>query len=229
MQISREPSVYALVSLKQKRLRVYIGRRDVYAAQVDLEADGMQKLCNCGNATQSQCRLDSAMNTLLRRTARVCVYIITETVYRRRRVWMKSAYDERVLPHVVVVVAVVLSSVALYRAFWKRGNDQVTRRSDNSKSDSRIYSMTNATTAWKTSRVCSFHARIMCSRGLMGGSFAICITSRRSTDCESNIMGKTNSTRFFSDRSSHSFSLMGNYLIFLIVYCIRANKCDVTN
>lgn len=151
----------------------------------------MQKLCNCGNATQSQPRLDSAMNTLLRRTQRVYmrIYIITETVYRRRRAWMKSVHDERVLPHVVVVVvAVVLSSVALYRAFGKRGNDQVTRRSDNSKSDSRIHSMANANTAWKTSRVCSPHARIMRSsrRELMGGSFfAICITSGRSTDCES--------------------------------------------
>lgn len=123
----------------------------------------MQKLCNCGNATQSQLRLDSAMNTLLRRTQRMymCIYIITETVYRRQRAWMKSIHDERVLPHVVVVVAVVLSSVALYRAFGKRGNDQVTRRSNNSKSDSRIHSMANATTAWKTLRVCSPHAPIM--------------------------------------------------------------------
>lgn len=142
----------------------------------------MQKLCNCGNATQSQCRLDSAMNTLLRRTARACVYIHNNgdslstakglDEERPRRACSSARRRRRRRRRGCSLVGCFISRILETR---KRPSHSSQRQFK--VRFAYLFNDELATTAWKASRVCSFHARIMCSRGLMGGSFAICITS----------------------------------------------------
>lgn len=88
--------------LLNKSDSTYIGRATFMQRRRLRETNDVQKLCNCGNATQQR-RLDSAMNTLLRRTA--CIYI-TE----RRFIDGEEGLDEvrarrAVLPHISVVLA----------------------------------------------------------------------------------------------------------------------------